>query len=89
MRSFYIMIAILCMLYAADLFLTPQSGQARGSKGHIKRLGRVQQKATLHTTGALRMRPMDSLDVHANLLPFQQLIEKLLYWVATQIATLP
>ena len=42
MRRFYIMIAIPCMLYATDLFLTLQSRQANGSKGHIKRLGRVQ-----------------------------------------------
>ena len=42
MRRFYITISIPHMLYAADLFLTLQSRQANGSKGHIKRLGRVQ-----------------------------------------------
>ena len=35
MRRFYITIAIPHMLYAADLFLTLQSRQASGSKGHI------------------------------------------------------
>src|SRR5882724_12439540 len=76
MRRFYITIAVPHMLYAADLFLTLQSGQATRSKGHIKRLGRVQQQATLHATLALRMTPTDSLDAHADLLPFQKLIEK-------------
>ena len=42
MRRFYIIIAIPHMLYTADLFLTLQSSQTNGSKGHIKRLGRVQ-----------------------------------------------
>src|SRR5882724_135671 len=79
MRRFYIMIVIPCMLYAADLFLIPQSGQAIRSKGHIKRLGRVQRQASIHVTRALRSTPTDSLDAHADLLPFQYLIEKLLY----------
>jgi len=70
MRRFYITIAIPHMLYAADLFLTLQSGQANGFKGHIKRLWRVQQQATLHATGALRTIPTDELDAHADLLPF-------------------
>jgi len=35
------------------------------------------------------MTPMDSLDAHTDLLPFRQLIKKLLYQAATQIATLP
>jgi len=83
MRKFYITTAIPRMLYAADLFLTPQSGQAIGSKGHIKRLGRIQRQATIHTTGALRSTPTDSLDAHADLLPFQYLVEKLLYRVTT------
>jgi len=33
MRRLYIMVAIPHMLYATDLFFTPQSGQANGSKG--------------------------------------------------------
>src|SRR5882724_9921658 len=89
MRRFYITIVILHMLYAADLFLKPQSGQATSSKGHIKRLGRVQRQATLHATGALRSTPMDSLDAHADLLPFRYLTEKLLYRASTRIASLP
>src|SRR5882724_13247224 len=89
MRRFYITIVILHMLYAANLFLLPQSGQAIGSKGHIKRLGRVQRQATIHATGALRSTPTDSLDAHADLLPFQYLTEKLLDHTSTQIVSLP
>ena len=54
------------MLYAADLFLTLQIGHASRSKGFIKRIGRVQQQASLYATGALRMAPMYSLDTHAD-----------------------
>jgi len=42
MRRHYITIAIPHMLYAADLFLTPQTRQANGSRGHIKKLVRIQ-----------------------------------------------
>jgi len=79
MMRFYIKVVIHHMLYAADLFLTPQLGKATGSKGFIKRLGRVQLHASFHATGVLRMAPTDSLDMHADLLPFQQLVEKLLH----------
>src|SRR5882724_3998406 len=47
MRRFYIMITIPQMLYTADLFLTLQYRPARGSKSHIKSLGRVQCQAAL------------------------------------------
>ena len=52
-------------------------------------MGWVQCQATLHATGALRTAPTDSLDAHADLLPFPLLVEKLLHRVATRIATLP
>jgi len=67
MQRFYITIAIPHMLYAADLFLTPQTEQTKGTKGFINRLGQIQ---CLHATGALRIAPMDSLDAHADLLLF-------------------
>jgi len=38
--------------------------------------------------GALRMTPMDSLDAHADLLPFKLLVKKLLHQATTQVATL-
>jgi len=82
-RRFYITVAIPRMLYAADLFLTPQTDQTKGTKGFINRLGRVQHQAALHATGALSMAPTDSLDAHADLLPFPLLVEKLLHRVAT------
>src|SRR5882724_9436570 len=77
------------MLYTADLFLTPQYRAARGSKSHIKSLGRVQCQAALIATGALRTTPTDSLDAHANLLPFRNLVKKLLHQATTRITTLP
>jgi len=89
MRRFYITIAIPHMLYATDLFLTTQTDRTKGTKGFINRLGQVKCQAALHATGALRTAPMDSLDAHADLLPFPLLVEKLLHRVATRIATLP
>ena len=68
------MVSIPCMLYTTELFLTPQIGQARGSKESIKILGRVQWQASLHATRVLRITPEDSLDVHADLLQFCQLV---------------
>jgi len=41
-------IAVPKMLYAADLFLIPESPISKGMKGYISRLGRIQRQASLH-----------------------------------------
>ena len=47
MRHFYISMAIPKMLYAADLFLIPESKKSKGMKGFIAKLAQIQRQATL------------------------------------------
>src|SRR5882672_7961481 len=89
MRRFYLTVAIPRMMYAADLFLVPQSGLTRGTKSFIGKLGHVQRQAVLHIMGAMCTSPTDSLDAHADLLPFQLLTEKLVHRAMARLVTLP
>ena len=63
--------AILRMLYAADLFLVPGSGIGKGTKGFISKLAKIQRQVTLHIMGALRSTLTDPIDTcvvsHINL----------------------
>ena len=54
MRQFFISVAILKMLYAADLFLVQGLGVRKGTKGFISKLAKIQRQAMLHITRALR-----------------------------------
>ena len=89
MCQHYIAVAIPRMLYAADIFLTPGSARYKGTKGHIRKLGRIQRQATLTITGAMKTTANDTLDVHANLLPLHLLISKIIHRAATCLACLP
>src|SRR5882724_2820866 len=89
MRQFFILVAILRMLYVADLFLVPGSGIGKGSKGFISKLAKIQRQATLHIMGALRSIPTDVIDACTDMLPFHLLVEKLMHRAATRLATLP
>src|SRR5882672_3648916 len=77
------------MMYAADLFLVPQSGLTRGTKSFIGKLGHVQRQAALHIMGAMRTSPTDSLDAHADLLPFQLLTKQLVHRATARLVILP
>jgi len=89
MRRFYLAVAIPRMLYAADVFLIPPRKGKRGSKGIVTQLARVQRRAAIHTTGALRTTPTDLLDAHADLIPFTLLVDKICHAAALRLATLP
>src|SRR5882672_5354022 len=89
MRRFYLSVAVLWMLYAADVFLVPQSERTSGTRGYIRKLGHVQRQAALHITGAMCSSLMDSLDAHADLLPFHLLVKKVVHRAAMRMATLP
>ena len=45
--------------------------------GHICRLARVQRQALLVMTGALRTTATDTMEAHADLLPFDLLVDRL------------
>src|SRR5882724_9037905 len=71
MRWFFISVAILRMLYAADLFLVPGSGIGKGTKGFIRKLAKIQRQVMLHIMGTLRSTPIDVINTcmvsHINL----------------------
>jgi hypothetical protein len=77
------------MLYAADLFFVPSSPRNKGTKGFVNKLARVQRMAGLYITGAIRSIPTDSLDAHADLLPFPLLVNKVVHQSAIRLAMLP
>ena len=81
------MVAILRMMYAADLFFVPGSGVSKGNQGFISRL--VKRQAMLHITGVLRSTPTDAIDTCTDMLPFHLLVKKLTYRAATWMVTLP
>lgn len=89
MRRFYLAVAVPKMLYAADVFLAPAVSGTRGVKGIIKKLTRVQREAAIAVTGALRTTASDVLDAHANFLPFDLLVEKVIVRAGTRLATIP
>jgi len=83
------MVAVPKMLYAADLYLIPESNSMKGMKGFIDKLAKVQRQVSLHITGMLRSAPTDTVDACADILPFHLLVRRLLFHAATRIATLP
>jgi len=89
MRWFYITVAVPRLLYAADLFLIPESANGKVMKGYIAKLGKIQRQASLHIMGEMRSTPTDIIDACADLLPFHLLVSKVLHHMATRLATLP
>jgi hypothetical protein len=77
------------MLYAADLFIVPPSRHCIGSKGTINKFARIQRQAALLITGALCATATNILDAHADLLPFLQLVSKLIHCTAIRLSCLP
>ena len=94
-RKLYFSIAVPRMLYAADIFLTPQwkiatrSRDGKSSQGIINKLASVQCQAAIIIMGALRTTATDVLDIMANLLPFHLLVDKHRHRAALCLATLP
>ena len=88
MRQFYTSVALPKMLYGVDIFLSPPSCKGKGSKGIIEKLARVQRQAAIHITGTMRTTATDTLDAHADLLPFSLLVDKKCHDEATRLATL-
>lgn len=88
-RHFYISIAIPRILYAASVWLTPPNDINRKSKGCMRRLASIQRQAAILTTGAMRSSPGDSLDTHADLLPFHLLTTKVCYRETIRMSCFP
>ncbi|KAF7335977.1 RNA-directed DNA polymerase from transposon X-element [Mycena sanguinolenta] len=97
MRRLYLGVCVPRMLYAADIFLSPPPlnrtlyGRSMGcrQRGIVRKLRSIQRRAALAITGALRSTAGEVLDIYANLLPVEHLIEKVRAGAALRIATLP
>jgi ribonuclease HI len=95
MRRLYLAVAVPRMLYAADVFLTPQTRDRgnrlaqKSGRAVIKKLSAVQRRAAINVTGGMGTTANDTLDVLADLLPFHLLIEKHRFQAALRLATLP
>ena len=85
------------MLYGAEAFAAPEitttnihGHQQRNPKSTvIKRLTKIQRQAAIIITGAMRTTAGDILNIHANLLPPKQRIEKMYIKLAYRLTTLP
>ena len=94
MRRLYLMVVRLRMLYGADMFLGPvlqcESFKARkGGRVALNKLAAIQRSAAIAIVGGLCTSPNDALDMHANLLPFHLMVDKVRFQAALRLATLP
>ena len=94
MRRLYLAVAVPRMLYAADVFLTPETRNRgnrtaqRSGRAVINKLSAVQRRATISITGAMSTTANDVLDVLSNLLPFHLLVERHRHQAALRLASL-
>ena len=94
MRRLYLAVVKPRMLYGADVFLGPalRSNSLKNKKGGraaLNKLAAIQRSAALSIVGGLLTLPNDTLDMHANLLPFHLMVDKVCYQAALRLATLP
>ena len=94
MRKLYLAVVRPRMLYGADVFLGPalrsdSFKNKKGSRAALRKLAAIQRSAALLIVGGLHTSPTDSLDIHANLLPFHLMVDKVRFQAALRLATLP
>ncbi|KIK95473.1 hypothetical protein PAXRUDRAFT_45220, partial [Paxillus rubicundulus Ve08.2h10] len=82
MKQLYMLVAVLKMLYAVDLWFHPLYVEDLdtthwGSIGIAKRLGRIQHLAIISITGTMCTTATDVLEAHAKLIPLQHRIQNL------------
>jgi len=86
----YLSIAVPYMLYAADIFLTPQQNVGKPTKDScnnqaiVNKLTSVQRWATIMITGAMKTTATDILKVMANLMLFYLLVNSVVQVSLTQ-----
>jgi hypothetical protein len=94
-RQLYLSIAVPRMLYAADIFLTPQQNigkrtkDGRSKQAAVNKLASIQRRAALMITGAMKTTATDVVEVMANLILFNLLVDKYRQRAAIRLATLP
>lgn len=93
-RQLYNVVAIPAFTYAADVWfvdihLSSSGLKHLGSVALVTKLASIQRQAAKLITGSLRTAAGDVLEVHANLLPMELLLRKILFRSATRLAYLP
>jgi len=94
-RKLYLSITVPRMLYAADIFLTPQqkvgkkAGNDKPKQAIVNKLASIQRQAAIMITGAMKTTATDILDIMAGLLLFHILVNKHWHRAALWLATLP
>ena len=83
------------MLYATDVFLTPQQNIGRKTRDRkvkqaaLNKLTSVQHCAAIMITGAMSTTATDVTEVMAGLMPFPLLVDKYRHPAAIHLVTLP
>ncbi|KAF8987636.1 hypothetical protein BDQ17DRAFT_1194875, partial [Cyathus striatus] len=72
----YLAQAVLCILYMANLFLSPPDLTKVSPSSGLAKLTSLQCQVALIITGGLRSTPTNALDILAGLLPFHILLAK-------------
>ncbi|KAJ7641360.1 hypothetical protein FB45DRAFT_686638, partial [Roridomyces roridus] len=94
-RRLYSAICVPRMLYAAEVWLAPVrqrvSGENRRRDGRaaMKKLTSIQMKAARMIAGGMVSSPADLLDAHADLLPINLVVDKILHRAAVRYASIP
>ena len=86
-------VAVPSFTYAADVWLMPicrDTGDKRfrGSIGTVRKLTTVQHMATAAVMGVLHTSASDIMEVHANLMPIELLLNKVCHWASLRLAAL-
>ena len=94
MRKLYLAVVRPRMLYGADVFLRPAPWSdsfkvRKGRRAGLNKLAAIQRSVALLIVGGLRSSPTDSLNIHANLLLFQLMVDKAQFQAALRLASLP
>ncbi|KAF7346431.1 RNA-directed DNA polymerase from transposon X-element [Mycena sanguinolenta] len=94
-RQLYLAICIPRMLYGAEVWLVPTRQRVQGAnrkrdtRAAVKKLASIQLKAARLIVGGMASSPGDLLDAHADLLPMNLAVDKILQKAALRYATLP
>ena len=94
MRQLYQAVAIPSFTYVADVWFMPicrDTGDKRfrGSIGTVHKLTMVQRMATTAVMGALRTSTSNIMEVHANLMLIELLLNKVCHRAVLRLAALP
>ena len=92
--NLYLVVVVPRILYGVDMFLGPalrckSFRERKGGQVALGKLAAIQRSAALMIVGGLHTSPNDLLDMHANMLPFHLLVNKVQYQAALRLATLP